>query len=63
MKKDELKSLGADDLLKELHTLRQGLFELRLKATADQVSDTSQFKKLRSQIARVLTFINQRNDG
>ncbi|MFC1854525.1 50S ribosomal protein L29 [Candidatus Dependentiae bacterium] len=63
MNKEEMKRLGLEDLNNELTSLKKQLFELKLKTTVGQGSDFSRFKKLRVQIARALTFINQKSAG
>lgn len=58
MKKDELKKMDAKTLKEKIEGLRKELFELRLSAASTPIKDNSQFKKLRSSIARALTYLN-----
>ena len=60
MKKEEMAQLGVDALQSELNNSRRQLFELRLKKGVVNIEDFSQFKKLRKNIARILTFIRQK---
>jgi ribosomal protein L29 len=53
--KEELKKMDADALKNEALSLQKELFTLKLGKITGQVKDTSQFKKLRHQVARVLT--------
>lgn len=61
--KKELKSLTVEQLKEKLENLRKKLFSLRLNATTAHVKDYSQFKKLKKNIACVLTVMNQNNYG
>jgi ribosomal protein L29 len=59
MIKDELKKMDTVGLEKEIESLRRELFNLKLGKLVGGVKDTSQFKKLRVNIAQALTFIQQ----
>lgn len=54
MSKD-MNKLRADEIAPELARLNKELFELRSKSVTEKVENTSNFKKLRRDIARVLT--------
>ncbi len=56
-KKDELKKLNKEQLKEKLENFRRELFSLKLTATTSHVKDNSQFKKLRKNISRTLTFL------
>ena len=58
--KDELQRLDHAQLREKLEQLRRELFGLRLNVITAHVKDHSQFKKLRRNIARVLTCIRQK---
>ena len=58
--KSELKGLDIKGLKEKADTLRRELLMLRLNAVSMHTKDYSQFKKLRKEIARVLTFLNQK---
>ena len=60
MKKEEIKKLDKASLHKELARLRKELFNLKLSISGREVKDYSQFKKLRTDVARTLSFLNQR---
>lgn len=51
----KLQQLSAEDLEKRLESTRKDLFGLRVNAASTQVKDSSQYKKLRKQTARILT--------
>lgn len=48
------------ELQKKLGEFRRKLFDLTLNTATTHVKDYSQFKKLRSNIARVLTYMRQK---
>ena len=50
-----IQQLSAEELQKKLDDTRKDLFGLHVNAATAQVKDTSQYKKLRKQIARILT--------
>jgi ribosomal protein L29 len=58
---EDLKKMDASALKAEAQSLRKELFNLKLGQLTGQVKDTSQFKKLRCQVARVLTLAQQQN--
>jgi ribosomal protein L29 len=60
MDKKELKNLDAPALKQEVALLKKELFNLKLNKITGQLKDLSQFKKLRVQIARALTYLNQK---
>lgn len=52
--------LSAEELQKKVDGTRKDLFGLRVNAATSQVKDYSQYKKLRKQIARLLTVIQSK---
>lgn len=48
-------------LKEELNNLRKKLFELRTQTVTEKVEDTSQFRKSKKDVARIMTALNQRN--
>ena len=58
--KDEMKQLDAAGLKGKLDAFRRELFNIQLNATTAHVKDYSQFRKLKKDIARVLTFVCQK---
>lgn len=51
----EAKKLSKEELVVEINRLREKLFQLRNQAQTEKVEDTSQFRKLRRDLARLLT--------
>ena len=58
--KEELKAMDENQLQDKVEELRREYFSARLNATAAHIKDYSQFKKLRKDLARALTFLSQR---
>lgn len=62
MKKNkELREKQTPALQEELKGMRKRLFDLRTQAVTEKVEDTSQFRKIRHDIARILTELHDRN--
>jgi len=59
MKANELRARSGDDLQKELSELLKAQFGLRMQHATQQLTNTSQIKKVRRDIARVRTVIKQ----
>ena len=60
-KKDELRSKSADELNKELIELRRAQFGLRMQTATQSLTKNSEIGRVRKQIARVHTLINQKS--
>jgi large subunit ribosomal protein L29 len=55
MKAREVHKLSDEEIDVEVRRLRKRLFELRTQAVTEKIQDMSQFRKIRRDIARVLT--------
>jgi large subunit ribosomal protein L29 len=55
MKAGEVHKLSVEELGVEVAKLRNDLYDLRTQAVTEKVEDTSKFKKLKKDIARLLT--------
>ncbi|MFO0962427.1 MAG: 50S ribosomal protein L29 [Phycisphaerales bacterium] len=55
MKAADVKKLRDDEIVAEADRLRRKLFELRSQTVTEKIKDSSQFKKNRKDLARVLT--------
>ena len=55
MKAKEVHKLSEEELRNETKRLRKRLFELRTQAVTEKIQDTSQFGKVKKDIARILT--------
>jgi len=60
MKASELRAKDVDGLNKELSDLLKAQFGLRMQAATQQLSNTSQLKKVRKDIARVRTVLTEK---
>lgn len=60
MKAAELKNRSRDELQQELNSLLKAQFSLRMQKATQQLSNTSQLKNVRRDIARVRTVLAQK---
>ena len=60
MKPSELRAKSEDELKKELKELLKAQFGLRMQLATQQLSNTSQKRKLRKDIARVRTVMREK---
>jgi large subunit ribosomal protein L29 len=60
MKATELRQKNDADLGKELLDLRKAQFSMRMQLATQQLTNTSQLRKLRKDIARVKTIQHER---
>jgi len=60
MKSNELRAKNSEELSKELTDLLKAQFGLRMQLATQQLTNTSQMKKVRRDIARVRTMIKEK---
>jgi large subunit ribosomal protein L29 len=60
MKTSELRGKDADALAKELQDLLKAQFSLRMQRATQQLTNTSQLRKVRRDIARVRTIMGEK---
>jgi large subunit ribosomal protein L29 len=60
MKPSELRAKDGTELQKELEGLLRAQFGLRMQVATQQLSNTSQLKKVKRDIARVRTIIREK---
>ncbi len=60
-KKEELRSRSAEELNKELLELRRAQFGLRMQLATQSLTKHSEIARVRRQIARVHTFLNEKS--
>jgi large subunit ribosomal protein L29 len=60
MKASELRGKSGDELQKELEGLLKAQFGLRMQVATQQLGNTSQLKKVKRDIARVLTVMKEK---
>jgi large subunit ribosomal protein L29 len=63
MKAAELRNKSQDELQQELASLLKAQFGLRMQKATQQLTNTSQMGKVRRDIARVRTLLNQKAKG
>ena len=63
MKASELRAKESSELEQELQSLLRAQFSLRMQKATQQLSNTSQIRKTRRDIARVRTLIKQKSRG
>ena len=61
MNVEELRQLGSDELRTKLNQWKEERFRLKFRAQTSEVKDTSTFGKLRRNIARAATILNEKN--
>jgi large subunit ribosomal protein L29 len=59
MAEKDIKTLGVEDLNKELLDLRREQFNLRMQRGTGQLSNPARFKVVRRQIARIKTRLTE----
>ncbi len=60
MKASDLRGKQTDELKKELESLLRAQFGLRMQLATQQLSNSSQLKKVRRDIARVRTIMKEK---
>jgi large subunit ribosomal protein L29 len=60
MKASEMRSKSAEDLEKELVALRRAQFGLRMQVATQSLTKNSEIERLRRDIARVHTLMNEK---
>jgi len=57
--REQLKGLSKKELAEKVDSYKRELFGLRLNSRTAHVKDYSQFKRLKRNVARALTYLNQ----
>ncbi len=60
MKTSEIKEMSLNEMQTKLADLREELFNLRFQHTVNQLDNPMRIKAVKKDIARVMTFIRQR---
>ena len=60
MKAEDLRAKTVDELNESLLSLKKEHFNLRFQRSSGQLEDTSQFRRIRRDIARIKTIISDR---
>ncbi len=60
MKMKEIRDVSNEQLLKEIDTLKEELFNLRFQQATGQLTNSSRMKEIKKTIARIKTVITER---
>lgn len=60
MKNDELKGKTPDEMKEMVGYLKKELFNLRFQKASGELTNTTRFRDVKRQIARIKTFMNQK---
>ncbi|HJR92756.1 MAG TPA: 50S ribosomal protein L29 [Acidimicrobiia bacterium] len=60
MKADEIREMKADELVEALADAKEELFNLRFQLATNQLDNTSRFREVKREIARIRTVMRQR---
>lgn len=60
MKPTEIRELSTDALQTRLNDAREELMRMRFQQATGELTDTSRLRQVRSDIARMLTILNER---
>jgi large subunit ribosomal protein L29 len=63
MKAKELRAKSAEELGRELESLLRAQFNLRMQKATQQLTNTSQVRKVRRDIARVRTLLREKAEA
>jgi len=63
VKAKELRELTPEELRTELRQQEQALFNLRMQLASGQLDDSSKIRKVRRDIARILTVLREKELG
>ena len=63
MRSDEIRKLTDEELAKQLEEAHHEVFNLRFRASTNQLTDYSQMRQARRNIARIKTIIRERGLG
>ena len=57
MKKQEIKKLSKDEVIKNIDKLKKDLFNIRFKKVNNQINNPAQYSQIKKSIARLYTTI------
>ena len=61
MKNKEIKKLSIDELKSKVNSLKKDLFNFRFKKAQGQLESTAKVSKIKKDVAKLLTALNQKN--
>ena len=59
MKKQEIKKLSKDEVLKNIDKLKKDLFNFRFQKMNSQITNPAKFNTTKKEIARLFTIVNK----
>lgn len=62
MKIEAVRAMKTDELHNELERVRKHLFDLRAQSVTEKLEDTTQIRKTRQDVARLLTVMRERGE-
>tara|TARA_Y100000816_G_C25624929_1_gene333504 strand:+ start:143 stop:334 length:192 start_codon:yes stop_codon:yes gene_type:complete len=63
MKKQEIKKLSKDEIIKNIEKYKKDLFNFRFQKTNSQITNPSQISLTRKNIARLKTFLKGKSNA
>ena len=63
MKAKELREKTSEELKEKLHSLKEGLFNLRYQEKTGRLEKPSLIRNIKRDVARILTIIKEKEDG
>lgn len=60
MRANEIREMSTEDLVVKCTELKEELFNLKFQLSLGQLTNTAQIKKVRREIARIKTILNER---
>jgi large subunit ribosomal protein L29 len=60
VKLSDIRGKDSRELVLDVQSMRKELFDLRFRVAAEEISNTSRFRDLRRQIARIKTILRER---
>jgi len=63
MRGESLREKADVELREQLSSLRQELFQRQFRSGQDEVEERGKFRKLRREVARILTVLREREQG
>ena len=63
MKKKEIQDLAVEELQNKETEMREEIFRLRMKRSASSLDNTMLIRNRRKELARIITFLQQKQGG
>ena len=63
MKKQEIKKLSKDEIVKNIDKLKKDLFNMRFQKINGQIKSTAQVRETKKSLARLKTYLGEKNNA